>query len=214
MEEYSMKRLLRRFAPLATVLVAMAMVAPQSAYAATGDVIGAGVVTGGGNISPGLTTTPTIQTSVTFSGTLVGAATWNPSGNPGDNGCQVNGPVTFSGASTNPETVALGGGSGSVLGSSPCSGTTSSPGSGCKALVSGTVTISGNLSYTRAGAEVLVTGNVTVSASLVVIIGVGCPPNFSATASGTVAGAFHFVPTTANPTTSYLLAGAAAIVAA
>lgn len=201
-----MKRLLRRFAPLTTALVAVSMMAPSSAYAS---VSATAQVNGGGNISPGLTTTPRPQPSVTFSGSIraVIHATIGTGAQSSANTLVADGSVSFTGHSTIDEWVVQGGGTGTVSGSATVTGTIHSL--AFNGAVSGTTTISGSIDYTRVGAEVTITGSITLSTSVCAVAPAGgC---WSISQSGAVAGAFQFAPTSVDPTTSYVLAGTATV---
>jgi hypothetical protein len=179
-----MKRLVSKLSLLMAIAATVAMLGQSSAYAVGAD---AAVVVGSGTITPGLTTVPTAQ-SFTFTtanlasvpSVAVGAST-NGGVFAGTINCTFNG----SGAA---ETSAAGSGSGS----GSCTSAVGVAGT------SGSITCA-SLLYIRVGALVLVvlttcTANVN-----------GNPNN-----TGEGAGIFVFVPTSANPTTSYQLAGASA----
>jgi hypothetical protein len=180
----SMKRLVSKLSLLMAIAAAVAMFGQSSAYAVGAD---AAVVVGSGTITPGLTTVPTAQ-SFTFTtanlasvpSVAVGAST-NGGVFAGTINCSFNG-------SSPGETVATGVGAGSGTCTAPAG-----PGG-----TSGAVSCA-SLTYFRVGA-------------LVVVVLDPCTAtvNGNSNNSGLGAGAFVFVPTSANPTTSYQLVGASA----
>jgi hypothetical protein len=196
--------LLRRLAPLATVLIAVSMVAPSSAYASP--VVAAVWVEGGGNISPGFPIPPScaFQTSFTFSGAITGAVSIDGTDNPA---LVVSGNVAFVASSSICESAVLGQGSGTATGSGSVPlGVISSP--SYTGPVSGSFALSCPISYSRVGSVVTIGGSCTVSA---VLTGIG-GQTFTPSATGLVAGAFTFQPTSVNPATSYLIEGMATLV--
>jgi hypothetical protein len=165
---------------------AVAMMGQSSAYG-----LGAAghVVVGSGTISPGLTTVPTNQSFTFTTGNLASlpSVAAGVSTNGGASvvtlNCVFNGNSTIAGGETS--AAGLGVGSGSCTTATGVAGTTYS------AVCS--------LTYIRVGPIVIVV--------LVCVTVINGNPNNS----GTAVGAFLFVPTSVNPTTSYQLAGAAAL---
>jgi hypothetical protein len=175
------KRLISKLSLLMAIAAAVAMTGQTSAYA-----VGAAgnVVFGSGTISPGLSTVPTPQT-FTFTTSAPGNL---PSISFGASSsglaevtvisCSFNGSSTLAGGET--AAAGLGTGSGSCATATGIAGTS----------VSATCT----LTYVRVGPVVIVALSCTATVN-----GVG--------GAGVSVGAFVFVPTSVNPTVSYLLAG-------
>ncbi|HEV7888532.1 MAG TPA: hypothetical protein VGO92_13310 [Acidimicrobiales bacterium] len=183
-----MKKLLTRLS-LAVSLVGV--VALAGLPSATASVVGGdiAVIVGQGTISPGLTTVSAAQT-VSFN-SIIGVG----------GGAAADTSTNQVGSAIGTVSCAFGGtGVGSVItGSGSATGT-------CTATGVGSGSITCTLSYVQVGGVVVVDGinSCTATAS--------GPLGSAAISSPTTAtaGAFLFVPTTANPTTSYLLAGGAA----
>lgn len=177
----NMMRLLRMVAVALAVTGTASLVAPSPAPAATGG--GATIVLGSGTISPGLTPTTGSPQSVTFTGTAAGAFAGVTAAEVGSMSCSFSG--SSSGLFANETSLV---GSGKVTG--VCVGVS---------VLGQSVTIECLFDYFRLGPVVTITGTCLITVGSILKVD-----------AGVVVGAFVFVPTTASPTTSYALVGAAA----
>jgi hypothetical protein len=191
--------MIRKLIAVSVPLLAALMMVGAPAASATEAGAGAAVVVGSGTIgpcgvpipSPG-NPNPSCANNVTFGGNISGIFGHVTDGPSAGGAIVVQGTCNFSGSGTDTPLVATG----SVGGS--CAGGTQ-VGSAAVACAAGSI------AYTRVGAVVVILGTCTVTVGNNVVAG----PDTSIT--GTVAGAFVFVPTSAAgaPVTSYALAGVA-----
>jgi hypothetical protein len=181
-----MKRLLSRLGLVLPLVLTMGLVGSTGAHSAVVGVDGL-VIVGSGTISPGLTLVPTNQT-VTFSSIagVGGGAAVSSTGNAGAAGPLVS--CTFNGNGVAETSIS---GSGTATGTCAASPLTGS--------------INCTVEYDRAGPIVVVT---VVNNCTATVSGVFGPITIGAVTTVGV-GVFVFIPTTVNPTTSYLLAGGA-----
>jgi hypothetical protein len=186
-----MKRLATKLSLVMAIAAAVAMFGQSSAYAVGVD---AAVVVGSGTISPGLTTVPTPQT-FTFSTanlasvpSVAAGASTNGGVFAGTINCSFTGSSTLAGGETSAVGMGTGsGGCGTAVGLAGTSG-----------AVTGCIVV-----YIRVG-------------SLVVVLLTVCTATINGNSNNSPnvgVGVFVFVPTSANPTTSYQLAGASVGVA-
>ena len=184
-----MQRRLRKLIALAAPLTLVVAGFSPTPVRATAGTAGEAVVTGGGTISPGLTATKRIQT-VNFTGRVTGTVTAGGVTFTFDVNCNFTGGTTGTKSPTSGEDILKG--RGKVFGGCSGTGVVTPPG------VVATIAITCDVNYARTLNVVTLTARCSITA-------LGTTQTFNAR------GEFEFIPTTANPTTSYLLAGSVTV---